>query len=56
MNTVLSRAKESVLLCTREKAQRVTAINAVPLSRFDHIVTDSPEMFPDYRDHVVGIA
>ena len=55
MNTVLSRTKESVLLCTREKVQRVTAINAVPLSRFDHIVTDAPEMFPDYRDRVVGI-
>ena len=52
MHTVLARTEESVLLCTRDKAQRVTAVNAVPLSRFDHIVTNAPELFQECLDRV----
>ena len=56
MRTVLAHSAESALLCTRDKAQRVTAINAVPLSRFDHIITDVPELFRDYSEKVVAVS
>lgn len=45
MMTVLDHTDEGVLLCPKDRISRVAAINAVPLTRFRRIITDSKDDF-----------
>ena len=53
MERVAQRAERRALLCPRAKAERVTAVNALPVSQMDVIITDAPEYFPQAQDRVI---
>ena len=55
LSCVLDRTEETILLCSRDKAARVTAVNAAPLARFTHIITDSPDAFKDLEERVIRV-
>jgi len=55
LSCVMDHTEESILLCSREKITRVTAVNAVPLDRFTRIITNSPEGFEKMGDRVIRV-
>ena len=52
---VMDRTEESILLCPRSKASRVTAVNAIPLTRFSRIITDAEDGFAEAGDRVIRV-
>ncbi len=55
MQEIALHAHRSILLCSRTKAERTTAINAMPISRVSAVITDAPEFFVNEDVEIVRV-